>query len=214
MADRKPGEIWKVLEEQAREDGEAELPELPELDDAAKDALLREAGITPETVAKDVQELLGRHGVAVKPEPAPEPVRAVEGGGGKPVPSAAVIPLRPRRTARSVWLVAAAMLGLMAAILAMNTAAIVAWLSPAPPGPPSQWAPPPQPPQPTPQQLAATLRKEAYAACAEGRWLPCAAKLDEARDRDQQGEDTPEVRAARKRIADAMNPDGSFNAKQ
>jgi hypothetical protein len=55
----------------------------------------------------------------------------------------------------------------------------------------------------TPQPPAPALREIALRACAEQRWKVCADGLDQAKRLDPAGEDLPEVRAARERIAEA-----------
>jgi len=50
-------------------------------------------------------------------------------------------------------------------------------------------------------QHALELRREALGACQEARWLECQQGLDAARKLDPEGEERPEVRAAREKIA-------------
>jgi hypothetical protein len=50
---------------------------------------------------------------------------------------------------------------------------------------------------------ASSLRKEALVACQQQDWATCKAKLDDARDLEPNGEDLPEVRDARAKIARA-----------
>ena len=54
--------------------------------------------------------------------------------------------------------------------------------------------------EPSPQELAATLRKEALRACDAGDWAECEARLDEARGLDPAGERTAEVEEARAQV--------------
>lgn len=122
---------------------------------------------------------------------------------------AAVRAMRHRRLVRG------AKIGAVAGGLA--AAAILAWwlLRPSPlpivPEPAKSVAPAPPA---SPLDLAAVLRADAYEACGRAQWATCARELDEARDLDPAGEETPEVRAARKRVADVTHPDGSFDSKQ
>lgn len=55
---------------------------------------------------------------------------------------------------------------------------------------------------PSPVEMAAVLRKEAFAACEAGRWEQCEARLDFASELDPAGEHTTQVQQARTRVND------------
>jgi hypothetical protein len=114
-----------------------------------------------------------------------------------PAPKPATdIAARRLRSRPAVWLAAAALAAGVAFALAQGLGpAPVAHHTPppAPPVPPvTTW-----PPSPTPQELAATLRREALAACDAKQWFDCDDKLDQAFALDPAGEDVPRIKAAR-----------------
>jgi hypothetical protein len=76
----------------------------------------------------------------------------------------------------------------------------VAYLKGEPIGPDRPWSPPNA--TPSPQELAAAMRAEAFAACDAQTWDECTRKLDEASAIDPAGEADPRVTAARKAVTD------------
>jgi hypothetical protein len=52
-----------------------------------------------------------------------------------------------------------------------------------------------------PASPAEALRSDAFEACGRGRWDECARKLDEAKALDPEGESAPDVRNARRLLA-------------
>ena len=85
--------------------------------------------------------------------------------------------------------------------------AILRAMSPAPPAP----LPPPHVRIVTPEQLTAQpppsakeLRKQAFEACGRGQWQACIARFDEAKDLDPEGDQDPEITAARERAKNAL----------
>jgi hypothetical protein len=105
------------------------------------------------------------------------------------------------RVRRTMWLAAAALGALLSVFALRNRAAIEAALEGEPIKPDDEWLP--WKPTPTPNERAAPIRQQAFAACGAALWSTCEAKLDEARQIDPAGESAPPVVAARTAIADA-----------
>src|ERR1019366_797141 len=95
----------------------------------------------------------------------------------RPAQKPAPVASPPARRMRPGPLVAAVALGALGAAALVNREAIVAYVKGEPIGPDRPWAPPTAPS--TPQQRAASIRGEAFAACDAQRWTECAGKLDE-----------------------------------
>jgi hypothetical protein len=109
----------------------------------------------------------------------------------------------PRQTPWVAWLAAAAVVVLMLAAFAKRRE-IEAWFGPAhiekdresPP-----W-------QPSPQELAAKLREDAYTACGAWLWAACERKLDAAKKLDPAGDSDPRVQEARRSVDEGLVRDG------
>lgn len=113
---------------------------------------------------------------------------------------AAPAPLRPRRL-RAGPIAAGVALAAIGIAALMSRHAIEAYLRGEPIRPDQPWAPPVVPS--TPEQRAASIRGEAFAACDARQWAECTAKLDEAAMLDPAGESDPRVATARKAAAEA-----------
>jgi hypothetical protein len=119
---------------------------------------------------------------------------------------------RLRRVRTIAWLAAAA-IGVMAVVLAVERQELIALFRREPVAPlPTQPPTPPTPPdlQLTRQERAAALRREAYPACGHAAWTLCERKLNEAQALDPEGEYQEAVRVARDEITIARHPDASL----
>jgi RNA polymerase sigma factor (sigma-70 family) len=109
---------------------------------------------------------------------------------------------RLRQHFRTRW---AAQVAALAA-LGILAAALYAWLHrppvhPTPPGPVLQVEDAVQ----VARRNGRRLREEALRACSQGHWEECLDGLDHARALDPDGDATPDVREARRQIADVMD---------
>jgi hypothetical protein len=135
--------------------------------------------------------------------------RAGEGAGAR-APADGPAVSRGPRSARRIWLLAAALA--LAVLLAFESSTIVAWLEGPTPAPTIGPTPEREPP---PTQVAARARDEARDACQKEQWGLCARKLDEAKALDPAGETQPGVQALRSAIEehthlpDAWDPKGT-----
>jgi hypothetical protein len=175
---------WKTI---GRVADEANAARVEPKDHAALDAELAAAGV-------DLDDLPGLPAEPEAKAPAPPPK------------------VRPARTRRAVWLIAAAIGAMVLLLIVMNGAAIVAFFKGEPIRPDDEWVPWKQ--EPTPQQRAAAIRKDAYTACADGLWVTCEAKLDEAKAIDPAGETDPRVVVARRAAYAGQHPEGGTDDKQ
>jgi hypothetical protein len=119
-----------------------------------------------------------------------------------------VVPLRTKRTAWALWLVAAVLGAAIAAIVTERHELAAWWRHGTEPiGP---WPEEPEKVVSAPER-AGKLRAEAFGACDDGLWALCNGKLDEAQKLDPGGEGDPRVQAARKAAYDGThaNPDGN-----
>jgi hypothetical protein len=151
------------------------------------------AGVTVKSVPS-VEELMalaekhakrGEHATMAAPSPSPE--------------AAPVVASPPVRRPRPGAMVAAVALGALGVAAVANQAAIVAYVKGEPIGPDRPWAPPTA----TPEQRAASIRGQAFAACDALRWTECVGRLDEAAVLDPAGESDPRVVSARRAVHDA-----------
>jgi hypothetical protein len=195
---------WAYVEKLSTED--AELAQaVARLEAMGKDELhheVRDAGGDPaglpsakelladvETRARRKQN--GRAVAAVDAEPpeiATRPPARTEGR-----------PLHPR------WVVATAAAALLLIFALMNRRAIVAYFNGDEIRPDDQWLP--WRPSPTPEQRAASIREDAYAACQQEHWQECKAKLDDAKRIDPAGDAQPRVVKVRQAIEEAQAAD-------
>jgi hypothetical protein len=191
---RKPGSqvTWETIEMVA---DKAERERLEALIDDEIDEELRVAGIDPDEAAKIVQRALQE--ASEKPAPAPEAPRPALAEVGARTAKGGVA---PRTTG---WWSPGRIAAVASMAVAAGVLAVVAMRRPDADGVAQG-----RPHDTTPQQRAAKLRDEAYGACAETEWARCAAKLDEARELDPEGEADPRVMAARRAVSDARHPDG------
>jgi hypothetical protein len=97
-------------------------------------------------------------------------------------------PLRPRRVRRVVA---------VSAIAAIAAGVVVVCGARSAPGPGVVASAPRE-------GAVAMLRKEARDDCGAQRWEACLVKLDEARDLDRRGDESPDVRSMRKSAAEAV----------
>jgi hypothetical protein len=133
--------------------------------------------------------------------------RAAGGAGAK-----VAAPVRAERRAWGLWLAAAALGAAIVAGVATRRE-VVAWLrhDTIPIGP-APWEPEKLV---TAQERAASLRDEAYEACAGWLWFLCERKLDEAKAMDPAGESDVRVQGARRAVDKGLGRDaGRDDGKQ
>jgi hypothetical protein len=184
-----PGEIWKQIVKDARDDEEIEkLAAMtgPELDEE-----LADAGFDVEEVRADANALREKLERSVAERKAKEAAARV------PVRSTRPQPVRPasRRVPGVVWFVAATVGAAAAGGLVYALAHPGGSQVPAPPAPPS--SAPAHEPAPEDLVAASGLRRRAFADCASQRWTECLAGLDGARKLDPAGDRGPEVQMTR-----------------
>ncbi|MGO9834865.1 MAG: hypothetical protein ACLP1X_11660 [Polyangiaceae bacterium] len=173
---------WMFIEKLLREE---DLARLDKTSDEEVNRQMRAAGIEPEHTPT-ADELIAR---------------ALERAGKRKV---AALPVQPKRSTWSVWLVAAAM-GAVAIALVVEKKEVVAWFhhEPVQIGPDLEGE---KPRPPTPQERAAALRQEAFGACGDRLWAKCERKLDEAKQLDPAGENDLQVQGARNAVKDGLTP--------
>lgn len=201
-----PEEQWKALADLAR-DGEAR--EMAEQPDEEARAEMESRGQNAEAVGERgrafVEQMLRETGHAREAgEPgAVERVAEAQDPDDRevdaPEPRAPVVRLATRRRVRwTVTLVAAAILVTMG----ITTAVTLVLRDRETPRPRQDQPAPPLAPERTPNEMAAaTLRREADAACAKGDWRACGAKLDDAMRLDPAGDTAPAVEGTRAKVA-------------
>jgi hypothetical protein len=204
-----------ILEESAKDT----IEHVTSLEGEALDAELRARGVEPEQAERRAEAALAAALAAVEErEEGEEGADASASAGAIPVAAASssnVVPMRrpvakAARPAARRWFVMgplAAAAAFAAVVGAMNAGAIATALRGGPEaiGPDPNVLPPPPPPTapapPPPVNAAVALRHDALAACAKKDWTTCVVKLNRAQDIDPQGEELPEVIAARRQLA-------------
>jgi len=187
------------------------------------DELERLANLTPEELEaemqkSDIDEPKARSMVE-KAIAAADALQAADAAKGAPAkkeegPVAKIVSFeeaKARRTSRIVAFAIAA--GVAATVGYTQRHEIVAWI--APPSPttsPTSPLPVPTETHPTPaeQQLAATLREQAFASCARKYFPECQEKLDQAKALDPSGEELVAIRRWREAIRDAKDGGSDF----
>jgi hypothetical protein len=211
-AKRTTAQVWKDLDaiadevKLARAD-EAELARIAALDGDAVDRELRAAGIDPEEAADVGMDMLQM----ASPD-APVPAAATSRPRGvEPIGRRDRSGERSPRVASWVpWLAMAAIVLLVLTAFAKRRE-IQAWLAPEPPRIEREPESPPR--EPSPEELAAKLREDAYASCGEFFWAQCRQQLDGAQKLDPAGESDPRVKAARDAVHDGLYPDAGHKDK-
>jgi hypothetical protein len=149
----------------------------------------------------EVERMMDAAGVQVKSVPTADELTArAEKRARELAPAAPIAPRSRARRMGPVAIAAVLVLGGGVVVALMNSAAIVAYLKGEPIRPDLPWTPPSA--TPTPEQRAAALRSEAYAACVAEKWDECGRKLEEAKVLDPAGDEDPQVTAARKAAAE------------
>jgi hypothetical protein len=209
---RTTAQVWQELEaiadeaKLARAD-ETELARIAALDHEAVDRELIAAGIDPAEAADVGMDMLQAASPdAHVPAAATSRPRGVEQIDRREKRGGA----SPRQMTWVPWLAAAAIVVLVLTAFAKRDE-IQAWLQPEPPR--IQKEPEPPPRQPSPQELAAKVRDEAYVSCEDGLWGQCERQLNEAQKMDPGGESDPRVKAARKAVQDGTHPDPDLEGK-
>jgi hypothetical protein len=177
-----PARGWLYVEKLLALD---ETERLEKLSDADFEEEMRAKGIDPARVPS-AADLLAR---------ATERAKKREVSGRPPAP---VVALRSRRV-RPVWWIAATLALLILAVLATQSAAIIA-LFKGDSIRPDDW----RPPRPPPHEVAEKMRDEAMGACGRRLWGLCEQKLDDARAIDPAGESEERVEKARRDILNSV----------
>jgi hypothetical protein len=123
--------------------------------------------------------------------------------GGDPASGAKVkpLPVRPRGTPWLSWLAAAAIGGLVVAVVMDQREKPVA--HPRPHDDAGQQ-------EPTAQERAARMREEAFMACRKRRWEECERRLDEAKRLDPAGDADPLVQQAHEAAIGGLYPEAGL----
>jgi hypothetical protein len=171
-----PARGWLFVEKLLADDD----PErLDKASDEEVERQMREQGVQVSRVP-GAEELLAKAAArAAKPDAS----RSQESGV-----KVTALPVRPGRPRWMALLAAAAIGGLVVAVVMNQRETPVA--HPRPHDDSGGQV------EPTPQERAAKLREEAFAACREARWAECESKLGEAKRLDPAGDADPRVRAA------------------
>jgi hypothetical protein len=151
----------------------------------------------------EVERMMDAAGIQVKSVPtADELIALADKRAREQAPAPAPPPRSRARRMSPVAFAAVLVLGAGGIVALLNSAAIVAYLKGEPIGPDRPWSPPTA--RPSPQELAAAMRTEAFAACDAQKWEECTRKLDDASAIDPAGEADPRVTAARTAVTDGM----------
>jgi hypothetical protein len=199
-----PARGWLFVENLLAED---ELERIEKLSDEEIAEELRAAGVTRVPTADEMMAKAAKRADAAEAkEKEKENEREKEAGTAQaddkvPAPARAARPATSIR--RTVWLIAAVLGAFLVLVFVYrNRGAIEAWFNGEPIRPDDQWLP--WKPSPTPQERAAKIREDAFAACRQEMYETCGRKLDEAREVDPGGEADPRVVAARQSIEAAL----------
>jgi hypothetical protein len=199
-----PGEIWKQIVEDARDDEEIE--QLAAMSGEELDKELADAGFDVDEVRADAMA------VREKLERSVAERRAKEMEAQARVRSLRPQPNRPqsRRVPGMVWFVAATVGAAAAGGLVYALTHPGGAERPTPPVLPST-APSPEP-APADLVAASDLRRRAFGDCASQRWTECLAGLDGARKLDPAGDRSAEVQMTRQQaehqLAVEAGPEG------
>jgi hypothetical protein len=191
---RSPSETLRAIEESAYAD---EAERILALSDEDLDRELADEGFDPKAVRARGAELAAKLGIAV-----PDAARAVEPASAPVAPVALAPPVdiaRARRLRRGIWLAAAAMAA-VAVLVAIP--AVVTMIAKGGEIRPDRWEASAE----TNEMRAAVLRRDAVRACEEQRWVRCARELDEAKALDPAGEESADVKKARRAIQEVLAP--------
>ena len=195
---------------------EEEADSLAELPPDERHAQMRARGIDPARAQALLAQVLAEHEhmlaeheriVTERPPPDVQPGPIAASG---PVQAADAVELHSRRPL--TWLALAIAAGFAMAAGAFAAPTVMAWLTPKPPAPvPTLRSPEPPP---SPQEVAAGLRREALSACAERDYAACESRLDRAKEIDPAGEEAVQVRDARAKIREAKDSVRKSGPKQ
>jgi hypothetical protein len=190
---RSPEQIWKELEAQARDEEAAE--ELASKSDAELGRELAGAGFDVneekaqaqafrQKLERSVAERRAKLAAQREKGEASRAAAAGDGKSGTLADERAHAP-RPLRRRMAAYLAAGA-------TAAAAASALVAYRVPGPVG--------------GAMPDAKTLRHQGLDACTAQKWQQCLEKLDLAREDDPQGDNAPEVQAARRAAEEALHP--------
>jgi hypothetical protein len=197
---RTPGEIWKQIVVDARDDEEIE--QLAAMTGPELDRELADAGFDVAEVRADANAIREKLERSVAERKAKEVEAQARVRSTRPQAS------RPqsRRVPGMVWFVAATVGAAAAGGLVYALTHPGSTQVPAPPAPPSS-APAPEP-SPADLIAASELRRRAFGQCAAKRWTECLAGLDRAKTLDPATDRSPGVQMARQQIEHQLAVDG------
>jgi hypothetical protein len=176
MPPRTDEQLWKVLEEQAHEDAEADRKEVASLGKAEKERELEQAGFDLGEIRAEAGKIRERaQALAARPTQAKSP----------PVAVATVTPIR-----RSRWAV------LAAAATVCALAAGVAMVA-------TRWNEGTEVTQ-SAREWAEKMRAQGLAACDRREWALCLQRLDRAKEADPEGDRARRVQEARAAAEQAL----------
>jgi hypothetical protein len=198
---RTPDEAWETIQRMALDD---EAKRVESLSAEALDDELAKQGMDPKA--------LRARGAALGAQLAKvAPASESHGVAG----SFTRLPAKPRPSARArsiPWLAAAAAAAVVLAVVSKNRGPVVTRDAI---GPDTIDTALQMPAAPSPQEVAAGLREEAYKACQEWRWALCERKLDGAKKLDPAGETGNErVAEARRAVSEGLGRDGGWDDKK
>lgn len=201
-----PDEAWDAVEKGALDD---EAERVASLSEDARDRELGAAGKDPAAVRA--------RGAALAAQLLMKGESASASDVVSPPESAPRLPrsARPPARVRLAWVagvggVVAAAAGVMVALLATRGPGKG---TPQATGPDTVDGAAVGPAAQSPAELARNLRDEAYEACGDYLWAQCEQKLDEAKRLDPGGEGEPNVRQARRAVAEGLGRDGGGKGK-
>jgi hypothetical protein len=188
-----PDEAWDAVEKTAL--GE-EAERVAKLSDAALDAELGKNDVDAQALRERGAALAAKLMAAKSTTATAEPAKA-------PAAATATVPRPvPRRSRRTVWLAAAALVAISGLLYLMTVPAVVAWFRPEPIAPDREQIV-------SARERAWRLREEGLASCRASLWTTCLEKLDQAMGLDPAGEADPRVAKARKEAAEAALVDAA-----
>jgi len=211
---RDPEQQWRALVKEADEDERA-FRKAASASVAEAERSLAEAGVDVKAergrgtvLRREIEARVAARKARAATEAAPVEAAPVEAAPVKARDPQPARPLRPPRHRRQVpavlvWLgvTVGAAAGGAGVYVSTHPVGPLAGGGPTAPSHRVNIAPPPSPPE---LASAADHRRLAFAACDESSWDACLAELEVARSLDPDGDDAPEVQAARRRALTGM----------
>jgi hypothetical protein len=213
-----PEEKWKAIvafaEAPAPGDDELDLSEPTDeavatglaADGFDPDAIGRRGVLAVEKALRDQEEAEAKGHVAqavpAEPASAPELDARKKRGSVVPIGVARVAP-------KALW--SFKLIAAIAATIVIGGGVAYVLREPPPPRVPERpvETPAPKPPERSPLEVAWQLRKDAVMECDLGAWRECLAKLDEAKQLDPAGDESPIVKSQRETATSRLTMDAA-----